>query len=80
MQTQIKKWGNSLALRIPKIYVDQMAFYPDSPVAITIIDGKLIIEPLQEPELTLDELLAQITADNVHREIDTGPDVGNEVW
>ncbi|MEZ4512748.1 MAG: AbrB/MazE/SpoVT family DNA-binding domain-containing protein [Chloroflexota bacterium] len=80
MKTQIKKWGNSLALRIPKTYVDQMAFYPDSPVAITIIDGKLIIEPLQEPELTLDELLAQITADNVHREIDTGPDVGNEVW
>ena len=29
---------------------------------------------------TLEELLAQMTDDNSHAEIDTGPAVGSEVW
>ncbi|MCP4166812.1 MAG: AbrB/MazE/SpoVT family DNA-binding domain-containing protein [Chloroflexi bacterium] len=80
MQTQVKKWGNSLALRIPKAYAEQMAFVPDSPVEISIIDGKLVVNPLYDQEISLDDLLSSITEDNLHHEIDTGTAVGNEVW
>ncbi len=80
MQTQVKKWGNSLALRIPKVYVEQMAIKPDSPVEISVIDGNLVIMPLYESEITLDDLLSRVTAENLHDEIDTGSAVGNEVW
>lgn len=80
MQTQIKKWGNSLAVHIPKVYAEQMGFYPNSPVNITIVNGKLIIEPVHEPKLTLDNLLAQITAANLHQEVVAEPRLGNEAW
>jgi len=80
MQTQVKKWGNSLALRIPKTLAEQMAISPDSPVEISIVEGNLVVVPLAEPKLTLAELLAQITEKNLHKEVDTGVAVGNEVW
>jgi antitoxin MazE len=80
MQTQVKKWGNSLALRIPKTLVEQMAIAADSTVEISIVEGNLVMVPVTEPELTLQALLAQITEENLHQEVDTGMAVGNEVW
>jgi antitoxin MazE len=80
MQTRVQKWGNSLALRIPKAFVDEISIAPNAPVNISVVEGKLIITPVIEPELTLDDLLAGITDENLHHEIDAGPAVGNEVW
>lgn len=80
MQTRIQKWGNSLALRIPKAFADEIALATNSTVDISIVGGKLVIVPVVETQLTLDELLAGITDDNIHGEIDTGPAVGNEIW
>jgi len=80
MQTRVQKWGNSLALRIPKAFADEIAIMPDSPVEVTIIDGKLVVVPVEEPEITLEELLAGITPDNLHGEVSAGAAVGNEVW
>jgi antitoxin MazE len=80
MLTRVQKWGNSLALRIPKAFADEVALAYDSPVELSIVDGKLLIEPVAEASLTLEQLLAAITADNIHAEIDTGEPVGNEVW
>lgn len=80
MQTRVKKWGNSLALRIPKAFAEEMAISPDSPVEVSIVEGKLVVAPLVEPEFTLEELLAGVTEENLHHEVDTGVAVGNEVW
>lgn len=80
MQTQVKKWGNSLALRIPKSLAEQLDMKTDTEVEIVVEDGQLVIKPLPEPELTLEELLSQITAENLHKEVDTGTAVGGEVW
>jgi antitoxin MazE len=80
MQTRVQKWGNSLALRIPKTFADEIAIAFDSPVEVSIVDGKLIVIPIEEPEITLEELLAGITPENLHDEIRTGTAVGNEVW
>ena len=80
MQTQIKKWGNSLALRIPKLLAEQLDIKTDSEVEIAVEDGQMVIRPLPEPTLTLEELLAQITDENLHEEVETGTAVGGETW
>ncbi|MCB8924479.1 MAG: AbrB/MazE/SpoVT family DNA-binding domain-containing protein [Ardenticatenaceae bacterium] len=80
MQTQIKKWGNSLALRIPKLLAEQLDIKTDSEVEIAVEDGQMVIKPLPEPTLTLEELLAQITDENLHEEVETGTAVGGEAW
>lgn len=80
MQTRIQKWGNSLALRIPKSLALEVGFGQDSPVEVTLEEGQIVIRPLLEPAFTLDELLAGIRDENIHDEVSTGPAVGNEVW
>lgn len=81
MQTQVKKWGNSLALRVPKTFAEEMDIEADTAVEMTVVDGKLVITPLVEPAtFVLDDLLSRITPENLHHEVDTGEPVGNEVW
>jgi antitoxin MazE len=80
MLTKVQKWGNSLALRIPKAFAVEIDLENESFVEITIVKGKIIVTPVPAPEWTLDELLAGITKDNLHNEVDTGFTVGNEVW
>jgi len=80
METRIKKWGNSLGLRIPKPIASEVGLDDDSLVKLSLVNGRLIIAPVVEPELNLEHLLAQVTEDNLHGEVDTGPAVGSEVW
>jgi antitoxin MazE len=79
MRARIQKWGNSLALRIPRAFAKEAHLEPNSEVEVSLVEGKLILVPV-EPEPTLDDLLAGITEENIHREIETGPAVGREVW
>jgi antitoxin MazE len=80
MRTQIQKWGNSLALRIPKSFAAESHIEAGSVVDLSITEGKLIIIPVSEPTYTLDELLAGVTTDNLHAEVDTGIPTGKEAW
>lgn len=80
MKTHIQKWGNSLALRIPKAFADDAALREDSPIELSLVDGRLIIEAIALEPLSLDELLQGVTDQNLHGEWDTGPAVGREVW
>ena len=80
MQTRIQKWGNSLALRIPKSFALETGLDQDALVEVTLLDGKLIVTPLRTPSITLEHLLAGITDANRHQEHITGEAVGNEVW
>jgi len=80
MLTKVQKWGNSLALRIPKAFALDAQLENDSFVEITIVEGQIIITPVATPIWTLEELLAGINKNNVHHEIDTGSAVGKEVW
>ncbi len=79
LQTQIQKWGNSLAIRIPKPFAIEVGLAQNSTVTVSVIDGKLVLEPVK-PTYTLVELLAQITPENLHQEVETGAAVGNEAW
>ena len=80
MRTQIQKWGNSLALRIPKSFAAESHIEAGSMVDLSITEGKLIVIPVAEPTYTLDELLAGVTKENLHVEVDTGIPTGKEVW
>jgi len=80
MLTKVQKWGNSLALRIPKAFAIDAQLENDSLVEISIVKGKIIVTPVSGPSWTLDELLAGVTKNNLHTEVDTGFAVGNEVW
>lgn len=80
MLTKVQKWGNSLALRIPTAFAIDAQLEDDSLVEISLVKGKIIITPVPAPTWTLEELLAGITEDNLHHEVDTGGAVGKEVW
>ena len=76
--THIKKWGNSLAVRFPQSLLAQLNLQADAEVEIQIEEGRLILSPVKKPSYTLDELLAQITPENLQDEIDFGKPVGKE--
>ena len=80
MRTKVQKWGNSLALRIPKVFAGDVQLQNDSLVEINIVEGRIIITPVKPPSWTLEELLAGINKKSIHREVDTGSILGNEVW
>jgi antitoxin MazE len=80
MKTKIKKWGNSLALRIPKSFALNANLRQDELVDISIEKERIIITPINQKDYSLDELLAGVSEDNLHGEIDTGVPVGKEIW
>ena len=80
METQVKTWGNSLAVRIPKPLAAEVGLESDSPVEISLVDHRLVVTPVTRPRWTLESLLAKVTSENLHGELDFGPAVGNEIW
>lgn len=78
MRVTVKKWGNSASVRIPAAIMDAANLTLDAVVDITEENGRVIIEPVREDVVDLDQLLAGITADNQHDEIDFGTPVGRE--
>ncbi len=80
MKTRVQKWGNSLALRIPKSFASEVGLQRESTVEVSLAEGKLVITPVAKSELTLKQLLAKVTSENIHHEIDAGPAAGNETW
>ncbi|MGI8811587.1 MAG: AbrB/MazE/SpoVT family DNA-binding domain-containing protein [Pyrinomonadaceae bacterium] len=80
MKLQIQKWGNSLALRIPKSFAIESNVEQGSTVDVSLENGRIVVSPVVKEEFTLDGLLANIKKSNLHRETDTGYAVGNEIW
>jgi antitoxin MazE len=80
MRARVQKWGNSLALRIPKSVAKEAGLEQDTPVELRLVNGKLIVSPAAEDEVTLEQLLAGITDEKIHEEVDWGPAVGREAW
>jgi antitoxin MazE len=80
MHVQIQKWGNSLAIRIPKSFAKQIKVSQGSFVDLLTFEGKMIAKPLDKIEYSLEQLLVGVTEQNLHTEIDTGSAIGKEVW
>jgi antitoxin MazE len=76
---QLAKWGNSLAVRIPAAYAKEIGASENSQAELSIEDGRLVLAPMRDiPRFDLDTLVAQITDENRHEEIGTGPALGDE--
>jgi antitoxin MazE len=80
MKTRVQRWGNSLAVRIPKSFAEEVGLRDDSPVDLRLSQGKLVLEPASPPVPTLEELLKGVRKTNLHSEVDTGPAQGREAW
>jgi antitoxin MazE len=79
MTTQVGKWGNSLAVRIPGTYAKELDLQDGAEVEVTRVKDGLLLKR-KTRQYTLDELLKQITPENTHGETDWGTPVGNEAW
>jgi len=77
----LKKWGNSLAIRVPTGLLAELNLSENSTVDLRVEDGKLIIAPLQKRKwkYSLEELLAGVSEENIHPETDWGSVVGEEL-
>ena len=78
MRAKAQKWGDSLAIRIPKTVAEQVGIGEDDDLELNVVNRQIRISArLHEP--TLDELLAGISPDNLHGEIGFGEPLGREI-
>jgi antitoxin MazE len=77
---QIQKWGNSLALRIPKRLAEEAGLGQSTAVEMRVEEGQIVITPLRPARYQLDDLLAYITLETLHEETDWGEAQGREEW
>jgi antitoxin MazE len=77
-KARVVKWGNSLAVRIPKIVAEQARMKEGDAIVIEAAKGRIQLRRAAKVP-TLKELVAQITPENRHEEIPTGPEVGKEI-
>jgi antitoxin MazE len=80
MRATIQKWGNSLALRIPRAFGKELGIEEATLVEIRVDKSTLTVKPKKIKKLALKELLAMINEKNRHEAMETGPAVGKEVW
>jgi antitoxin MazE len=80
MRARVQKWGNSLALRIPKSFASEVGLEKETSVEVSLANGKLVITPVAEPKPNLREMLTKVTRENTHHEVDAGSATGNEIW
>jgi len=80
MKLKVQKWGNSLALRIPKALAIEANVASGSTVEMSLTNGELKIKLIEDQEYTLEGLLSGITPENIHEEVSTGIPQGKESW
>jgi antitoxin MazE len=79
-KTQLAKWGNSLAVRIPVRVLERARLQEGDELMLAVgKDGAIVMRPARR-KYRLEELVSKITARNRHDETDWGPQVGKEAW
>jgi antitoxin MazE len=80
MKTTAQKWGNSLAIRVPKSVAVQVGLKAQDDLEIEVQDGNVVLKPQLRRVYRLDDLVKRITPKNLHGEIATGSPIGREIW
>lgn len=78
--SSVKKWGNSFVIRIPSSVIQDLGLSENSSVQIVSNGVVATIQPKKRKKISLDELVAAITPDNIHKEVDWGGPIGKEIW
>ena len=79
MRTRVQKWGNSLAVRIPKPFAEGAGLRASTSVELSLEKGEVRISPVR-PRWELRRLLEGVTRRNRHNEVESGRSVGREAW
>ena len=79
MKALVQRWGNSLALRIPKAFAKEISVQEGDEVEMSVARGRLVVVPQPAQEYRLEDLVAQIRPDNLHKEVVTDRK-GREAW
>lgn len=66
METRVRRWGNSLGLRIPNAFARDLRLAPGAHVEIRVEGGRLVVSPTPRPRFTLKQLLKCMTPGNRH--------------
>jgi antitoxin MazE len=77
MRARLTQWGNSLGVRIPKVFAVQMGMSDGSEVDVALHGSRLVVS---QPLPSLKKLLRSITPSMLHGETQTGHVTGREVW
>ena len=80
MKTQIARWGNSVAIRIPKRVAEAAKFRPGDQVEMAVEESGVLRVRKRKSKPSLKELLRAITPENLHSETDWGASQGDELW
>ncbi len=77
---QVRKWGNSAAVRIPAAVLAEAGIEIDQPVQVREERGRIVIEPVLRKVFSIEDLVKAIRPGNLHAPVETGAPVGREVW
>lgn len=80
MLAKVQKWGNSLSLRIPKAFAAEAAMEEGSTVDISVGNGEIIVKPVRARAFRLQDLLSEVTKENLHDQVEVGAPRGREIW
>jgi antitoxin MazE len=80
MRVRLQKWGNSLAVRIPRSFAAETGMTDRGEIEMSLKEGGIVLRPVRAAAYDLAELVARITPDNRHGEVEAGPGVGGEAW
>ena len=80
MTTKVQKWGNSLAVRLPKEAAESIGLRQGSVVSIVSVNDLISIKPVSKPKEKLAQMVRKTTKKNRHALIDWGTPVGKEIW
>ncbi len=78
METVIRKWGNSPALRLPTAVLKEAGYQLEQKVELVVSQGRIVIQPSKKIEYNIDMLVNGIHAKNIHDEVSFGPPLGKE--
>ena len=80
MDGTVRKWGNSLAVRLPRAFAEELGLTDGAAVALSLTEHGLLLTAARPAPPRLEDLLAGVTRRNMHAEVDIGPAVGREAW
>jgi antitoxin MazE len=80
MKTAVRKWGNSLAIRIPRTFAQETLLDNGTIIDLEVKTGAIVIRRSNTKRHSLKQLLSRIRSSNQHSEQQWGAPVGHEIW
>lgn len=80
MKSKLTRWGNSLAIRIPSLFIKHLDLASGTEIEMKLENDRLVLSRHKNKKYDLKELIENITPENRHEMTDWGPPVGKEIW